>query len=62
MSTSIYRNKNCRRPKKTGSAKRKRIASQRRRLIGLGVSEAKLRTMTSKDVRDMLRRPEQVSV
>jgi len=53
MSTSTYRNKNCRRPKKNGSAKRKRLEAQEKRLLDRGFSEEFIRKLTMKDLRSL---------
>ena len=60
MSTSIFRNKNLVRPKKTGKAKRQRISTQRKRLTALGVPEATVTKMNIDVVRDMLKHPKKV--
>jgi hypothetical protein len=60
MATSIFRNKNKVRPRKTGAQKRRRLLEQRRRLIALGVSEERLRHMTVRDIRTLLRNPTKV--
>ena len=60
MATSTFRNKNKVRPKKTGTAKRHRLMEHRKRLIALGVSEEKIRKMTTKDIRIMLGRPAKI--
>ncbi len=57
MATTVFRNKNIVRPKKKGAAKRRRRLEQKRRLIALGVPEAELRKMTSRDILDLLKRP-----
>ena len=60
MASTIFRNKNNVRPKKTGTAKRQRIKVQRNRLIGYGVSEESVDKMTPKEVREMLKRPAKI--
>jgi hypothetical protein len=62
MATSTYRNKNCRRPKKTGAAKQQRIKVQKNRLIAYGVAEAVVLKMSPKDVRTMLKQPAKIKV
>ncbi len=62
MSTTIFRNKNLVRPKKTGTAKRARIKVQRQRLIDLGVAETKVDTMTPTEIREMLKYPAKIVV
>ncbi len=62
MASTIFRNKNNVRPKKTGTAKRQRIKVQRNRLIGLGVAEEAVDKMTPKEVREMLKYPAKITV
>jgi len=57
MATSTYRNKNLVRPVKNGKAKRQRVASQRKRLVALGVPVETVTKMNSDRVRTLLRRP-----
>ncbi len=45
------------RPVKKASDKRRREKVQRKRLIGLGVSEQKVKAMNAKEVRLMLKAP-----
>jgi len=45
------------RPKKTGAARRRRDAVQRRRLAARGVPADKLRKLFGEDVRNLLKRP-----
>lgn len=61
MSTTIFRNKNLVRPKKTGTAKRQRIKAQFNRLIGLGVPEASAKRMSPKEIRNLLKRPKKIT-
>lgn len=60
MASTIFRNKNNVRPKKTGTAKRARIKVQRNRLIGFGVDEATVDAMSPKEVREMLKYPAKI--
>ena len=60
MSTTIFRNKNLVRPKKTGTAKRQRIKVQFNRLVALGVPEEAAKRMTPKEIRDLLKRPKKI--
>lgn len=60
MATSTFRNKNKVRPKKAAGAKRKRIKAQKRRLMEMGVSEERLKHMTPKDIRELLKRPNRI--
>jgi hypothetical protein len=43
------------RPKKTGAKKNQRILSQKKRLVAAGYDEAKLRKMTTREIRDALK-------
>lgn len=61
MATSTFRNKNLVRPRKTGHARNQRIKRQRRRLMDLGVPAEQVEQMTTKDVREMLKRPKKVA-
>jgi len=45
------------RPKKSGHAKKQRLANHKKRLIELGLSEELIRTLTPKDMRGYLRTP-----
>lgn len=58
MGTKRYlKVKSTKRPKKTGSARRRREKVHRKRLTALGVPEQKVRSMNPKAVREMLKRP-----
>jgi hypothetical protein len=57
MATSTFRNKNLVRPIKRGKAKRQRVASQRKRLVTLGVPAEMAEKMDLSRVRELLRRP-----
>lgn len=46
----IWRKKSVRRPKKTGTERRRREKLHRKEVISLGTAPAKVRTMTHKDV------------
>lgn len=46
-----------RRPKKTGADRRRREKNQSKRLVALGVPEAKVGKMNTKQIRDLLKRP-----
>jgi hypothetical protein len=50
------RKKPLRRPTKKAGPKRYRIAQQKKRLAGAGVTEAVLRRMTNKDIREALQK------
>jgi hypothetical protein len=58
MSSTLYRNKNLRRPKKGTAEKARRIRTQKKRLLDLGVSEDLVAKMPPNKVRELLRRPE----
>lgn len=49
--------KQVRRPKKTGTDRRRREKTQRKRLVGLGVPEAVVAKLNAKAVRNLLKRP-----
>ena len=61
MSSTIFRNKNLVRPRKSGHAKRQRLELHRKRLMALGMPEAKVARLTTKDLRDLLKRPKKVA-
>ncbi len=48
------------RPVKKASDKRRREKVQRKRLVGLGVDEAKVKKMNSSQVRQMIKEPKKV--
>jgi hypothetical protein len=50
------RKKPLRRPTKKAGAKRYRVAQQKKRLAGAGITEAVLRRMTNKDIREALQK------
>jgi len=50
------RKKPLRRPTKKAGPKRYRIAQQKKRLAGAGVTEAVIRRMTNKDIREALQK------
>ena len=52
-----FRKKTLTRPRKGSAGRRRREASQKKRLIGLGMNEEIVVKMTGKDVRLMLRKP-----
>lgn len=54
-------NSNFTRPRKKGAAKNRRRLEQRRRLIALGVDEATVNSMTSREVLTMLKHPKKVA-
>lgn len=50
------------RPKKSGVARRRRDLVQKRRLIELGMPEALVAKMTTREVKDHLKRPNKIQV
>ncbi len=60
MATSIYRNKNMRRPKKTPGKRRQRMKNQRRRLAALGImSEEQAAKLSIQELRQKVIKAEQ---
>lgn len=57
MATTIFRNKNNVRPKKTGTKKRQRINVHRKRVQDLGVPAEMAAGMNPKELRTLLRTP-----
>lgn len=51
----LTKNKNLLRPKKTGTAKRRRLLDHRRRLLAAGLPEEKLRHYNEKQLRAALK-------
>ena len=49
------------RPRKSGAAKTRRRLEQRRRLVALGMDEADVNRLTSREVLDKLKRPAKVA-
>ncbi len=60
MSTSLYRNKNRKRPRKNPSQRAKRVQTQKNRLVALGMPEEKAAKLNDKEVRAALRKPKAV--
>lgn len=60
MATTLERNLNRSRPTKSNSARRKRQADHRKRLIALGMDEAVVAQMSPKEVRTKLKYPAKV--
>ena len=56
-----HKNKNTSRPKKTGTKLRQRLASHRKRLVELGVSEKEASTMTRKEMLALLKAPKKTA-
>lgn len=61
MSTTLQRNKNRTRPKKSPGAKARRQRDQKKRLVSLGMDESVVAKMTSRQVLDLLKRPAKVA-
>ena len=61
MATTSERNKNRTRPTKSGGAKRKRQAVQKKRLVSLGMDEAAVAAMNPKEVLVKLKHPARVA-
>ena len=57
MATTLERNKNRTRPKKSGGARRRRQRDQRKRLVALGMDEAEVAKLNRREVLDLLKRP-----
>ena len=57
MATSTFRNKNKVRPIKTGTAKRERVKSQRKRLVALGYTVEEASKMQTDQIHAALRCP-----
>ena len=49
------------RPRKAAGAKRRRRLEQRRRLVGLGMDEAVVGRLTSREILDLLKHPAKVA-
>lgn len=52
-----YQKKPQTRPVKKTSERRRRVETQRRRLMAFGLPEEKVKKMNTKEVRDLLKRP-----
>lgn len=57
MATGLERNKHLNRPRKSEAERRRRNKLHRKRLVALGVPEAKVVTLNTMEMRAMLRRP-----
>ncbi|TAN38399.1 MAG: hypothetical protein EPN23_02360 [Verrucomicrobia bacterium] len=55
MGDMLRRNKNLRRPRKSGTDRRRREQTHRRRLLALGVPAEQLRTMDAVQLRALLK-------
>jgi len=56
-----YQKTHMTRPRKKGSAKNRRRLEQKRRLVALGMDEAAVAKLTSRQVLDLLKRPAKVA-
>ena len=55
MGDMLRRNKNLRRPRKSGTERRRREQTHRRRLVALGVPAEQLRTLDAVQLRTLLK-------
>ena len=55
MGDMLRRNKNLRRPRKSGTERRRREATHRKRLVAFGVPAEQLRTMDAVHLRALLK-------
>lgn len=60
MTAKVDRHLPSNRPRKSEADKRARQKVHRKRLIALGLSEAKVNKMTAQEMRDLLRHPKKV--
>jgi len=60
MTTKADRHLPSNRPRKSEADKRARQKVHRKRLVALGLSEAKVNKLTAKEMRDLLRNPTKV--
>lgn len=60
MATSTFRNKNEVRPKKGASDRRRRVKTQKKRLISLGMPEEAVQKLQVDEIRTLLRHPKKV--
>ena len=61
MATTEQRNKNRTRPTKSGGARRKRQAVQKKRLVSLGMDEAAVALLNPREVLTKLKHPKKVA-
>jgi len=61
MATTLQRNKNRTRPKKAAGKKNRRRREQKARLVALGMDEAVVAKLNSREVLDLLKRPAKVA-
>ncbi|HMO49891.1 MAG TPA: hypothetical protein PKE26_05805 [Kiritimatiellia bacterium] len=62
MTTKADRHHPTTRPKKSEAEKRARQNVHRKRLVALGLPEEKVKKLTAKDMRTLLRRPKKIKV
>jgi hypothetical protein len=55
------KNKNTSRPRKSGARKKRRILEHKKRVMALGVPEAKVIQMNTKQLRDHLKSPQKTA-
>ncbi|MEM7602106.1 MAG: hypothetical protein AAF357_11910 [Verrucomicrobiota bacterium] len=60
MATTLERNKNRTRPKKAAGKKNRRRREQKARLVALGMDEAEVAQMTSREVLTALKHPKKI--
>lgn len=60
MATSLERNKNRTRPKKSAGERERRRRTQKKRLVALGMPAEEVEKLTSREVLDLLKRPAKV--
>ncbi len=60
MATSTFRNKNEVRPKKGASDRRRRVETQKKRLVGLGMPEEAVQKLQVDEIRLLLIHPKKV--
>lgn len=61
MASSAERNKNLTRPRKSAGKKARRQRTQRKRLVDLGMDEAEVAKMSSREVLTKLKYPKKVA-
>ncbi|MGI6357001.1 MAG: hypothetical protein GX937_04715 [Lentisphaerae bacterium] len=62
MATSTFRNKNEVRPKKGAGDRRRRVETQKKRLISLGMPEEVVQKLQVDEIRALLRHPKKVEM
>ena len=61
MGDMYRRKKHYRRKRKTGTDKRRRVATHKKRLVALGVSEEKVSRLNTAQIRKLLRKPKKLA-